>query len=66
VSDIERQLATRKTPYQVAVDQAERLHIENLNLQRANQRLRKALARLIAVVEGAGMTNAIQRGRDLL
>jgi hypothetical protein len=70
-SDEQRKYAVRLLAADVGkvereADEAERLHIENLNLQRNNQRLRKALARLIAVVEGAGMTNAIQKGRDLL
>ena len=66
MSDTERQLAMERTAYHAARQQAEALHIENLNLRQANERLRKALARLIAVVEGAGVRNAIQRGRDLL
>ena len=46
--------------------EAERLHIENLNLMRTIQQLRKALRRVIDTVEGDRMKNAIQAGKDLL
>ena len=46
--------------------EAERLHIENLNLMRTIQQLRKALRRMVDAVEGDRMKNAIQAGKDLL
>ena len=46
--------------------EAERLHIENLNLRRTIDQLRKALRRMIDTVEGDRMKNAIQAGKDLL
>lgn len=45
---------------------AKRLHIENLDLRRTIERLRKALRGIIAAVEGDRMKNAMQRGKDLL
>lgn len=46
--------------------ESERLHIENLNLTRTIQQLRKTLRRMIDTVEGARMKDAIQAGKDLL
>lgn len=46
--------------------EAERLHIENLNLRRTIDRLRKALRRMIDTVEGDRMKNAIQEAKDVL
>lgn len=46
--------------------EAERLHIENLNLRRTIDRLRKALRRMIDTVEGDRMKNATQAAKDVL
>lgn len=51
---------------ELEANETERLHAENMNLRRANERLKKALRGMIGAVEGDRMKNAIQRGKDLL
>lgn len=46
--------------------EAERLHIENLNLRRANERLRKQVARFMDFLTGARAQKLAQQGKDLL
>ena len=45
--------------------EAERLHIENLNLRRANERLRKQVARFMDFLTGARAQKLAQQGKDL-
>lgn len=61
-----RLLATEVGKVERDAVEAERLHIENLNLRRTIDRLRKAMRRMIDTVEGDRMKNAIQAGKDLL
>lgn len=65
-ANVVRMLADEVGKVEREANEAERLHIENLNLRRANERLRKALRGMIEAVEGDRMKNAIQRGKDLL
>ena len=45
--------------------EAERLHIENMNLRRANERLRKQVARFMDFLTGARAQKLAQQGKDL-
>lgn len=45
--------------------EAERLHIENMNLRRANERLRKQVARFTDFLTGARAQKLAQQGKDL-
>ena len=61
-----RMLADEVGNAEADASECERLHIENLSLRRANERLKNALRGMIVAVEGDRMKNAIQRGKDVL